>query len=960
MGLTVARADKPGYVIQLVVFALLLLVVTETRAPSAKEKQAASTQKVATNILETHINYRLPRHVVPKFYEIKLRPNLTSPGNFTFRGHVKIQFTCKKRTRKITLHASGLDIDRRSIKLTPDEYKYDGYGEDKKKEFFTIRLNQHLEAKKDYWISINYTAPLKSEPVGLYYSKYQKNGETRYLVRTKFEPTYARRAFPCFDEPAMKADFQVDLVKPAGTTTLSNALIKNNDNKFEENGTVYITDSYLNKRCLSTYLVAFTFLDFEVRRTDKKNNKSRIIMWTSPKLVEKSAPNLELGMKLFEHFKHHFVYESKTKKMHKLQMAAVPGQDRRVSHDKELITFREADLLGHEPNEALRYRTETTLARAIAHQFIGNKITPKWWDDIWISEGMASFLEQWAIAALNKDVGMNEFFIIEKLQPAFALDGSVHSRPLHTHVASPEAIKILFGRIAVSKGAAVFRMIQTFMGEELFHKAISNYVIKIDGKITSRAVFYKYLYAHVENLTINVEEAIDTWVVQPNYPVVMVARDVNNHSCIQATQQRFLDDDAADDDDQFKSEFNYRWSIPLSFFSSENVHTLKDKKTLGIYCLHNNEYTKRFTIEEPLPASDNKDGWILANYNQFGFYRVNYPTGNWLALSRQLNTHHTVIPVIHRAQIINDAWNLAKAGYVELNTAFAVVEYLSKEDIYLPWFTAMKEFKYVAAMLENTAQAEPFRVYVQTKLKGPYDAFRLKVEKTYLRQLMQSLAVLEGCTFGIDSCNSETSKQFQAWMSNGGQYNISQNLRTAVYCRGVANEQDDQQKNWHFVLKKYSETDDEVEKENLLFALSCSDNKTHMDVIGAEMLKNDAIFSESSAFKLLTLMINKPAYKDAGWNFYYKNYRQLLATFQSFDCKYALPDLTQNFNTDADLTAVTTFMKKHCEDYHENTYTREIIDNIKKNIRWRNKNLPHIGNFLKINKQSISVIGVIQ
>ncbi|CAG5121269.1 unnamed protein product, partial [Candidula unifasciata] len=200
-----------------------------------------------------------------------------------------------------------------------------------------------------------------------------------------------------------------------------------------------------------------------------------------------------------------------------------------------------------------------------------------------------------------------------------------------------------------------------------------------------------------QGLNLNVKEIMDTWVLQKNYPVVTVTRDVNDHKMIQVTQERFLLQDVVYPD-KHDSPFNYRWTIPLTFTSSSSPN-FSFPVSSKIYWLHKDEHTKTFSSVMQLSDCGASDSWILANVHQLFYYRVNYDKGNWLALSKQLKTNHSIIRPINRAQIINDAWSLARAQYIELETALSTLEYLHNERDYLPWVTALKQLRYIGLML---------------------------------------------------------------------------------------------------------------------------------------------------------------------------------------------------------------------------------------------------------------------
>ncbi|CAG5126639.1 unnamed protein product, partial [Candidula unifasciata] len=161
-----------------------------------------------------------------------------------------------------------------------------------------------------------------------------------------------------------------------------------------------------------------------------------------------------------------------------------------------------------------------------------------------------------------------------------------------------------------------------------------------------------------DGLNINVKEFMDTWVIQRNFPVVTVSHDLYNSSILHLTQERFLKFPKTKHQDRSQSPFNYQWTIPLTLASSNHA-IFNQTSGHHVYWMDKEEQTKTLHVSIPLPDYSDSNGWVLVNLHQYGYYRVNYQASNWLALSQQLKRDHSVIPVINRAQIIDDVWSLA-------------------------------------------------------------------------------------------------------------------------------------------------------------------------------------------------------------------------------------------------------------------------------------------------------------
>ncbi|CAG5128371.1 unnamed protein product, partial [Candidula unifasciata] len=214
------------------------------------------------------------------------------------------------------------------------------------------------------------------------------------------------------------------------------------------------------------------------------------------------------------------------------------------------------------------------------------------------------------------------------------------------------------------------------------------------------------MQAKSDGLDIDVKEFLDPWILQRNFPVVTVTQNLYNNSVLHVTQERFLLDPL--DKDQDTSRSPYSWTIPLTLASSN--HSVFNQTGQDVYWLDKEERSKTLHVSIPLPNYSDPDGWVLANLHQYGYYRVNYQDRNWLALIQQLKRNHSAIPVNNRAQIINDAWSLAKASYISMDIALATLEYLHHELKYTPWYVAWREITLtIGSKLESTQLGEPFK-----------------------------------------------------------------------------------------------------------------------------------------------------------------------------------------------------------------------------------------------------------
>ena len=253
---------------------------------------------------------RLPRHLFPLLYTLQLIPFII-PGNFTIRGHVQIEMLCHQAADNVTLHVVDLLLQNNTVRLeekaTKKEVSIIGHEYDTDREFYIANLGENLKPGKVYVISIEYTAYLKDNMKGFYRSVYKDRatGQNEFIAVTQFEATDARRAFPCFDEPAMKAEFSVSLGRLKSMSSISNMPIREEGMAME--GTEeYVWDKYELSVKMSTYLVAFVVSKFQFRETTREDNKVRFRIWSDPASLDQTEYARDIGPKILKFFEDYF------------------------------------------------------------------------------------------------------------------------------------------------------------------------------------------------------------------------------------------------------------------------------------------------------------------------------------------------------------------------------------------------------------------------------------------------------------------------------------------------------------------------------------------------------------------------------------------------------------------------------------------------------------------------------
>src|SRR3990167_296924 len=334
-------------------------------------------------------NVRLEKFIVPERYDIQLKPDLK---NFTFEGVETILLTVSRKTRAITLHSKDLEIETAAVLIGRDKvFSKISYNE--KRETATFNFSK-LIPKGKLKLIIVFTGVLNDKMRGFYRSKYNVREKEYYMATTQFEATDARRAFPCFDEPAHKAVFNVSLIIPKGKTAISNTLPVS----VLEHEAGYEIVKFSPTPKMSTYLLAFLIGDFEYIESKTKNN-IQVRVFTTPGKKHQAEFALDCAVKTLEFYEKYFgiAYPLPV-----LYMIAIPDFTSGAMENWGAITYRESALLVDEDHSSLGNKQWVVLviAHEIAHQWFGNLVTMEWWTNLWLNEGFASYIEYLAVDKL--------------------------------------------------------------------------------------------------------------------------------------------------------------------------------------------------------------------------------------------------------------------------------------------------------------------------------------------------------------------------------------------------------------------------------------------------------------------------------------------------------------------------------------------------------------------------------
>ena len=707
--------------------------------------------------------------VIPINYELMFEPLF---HNFKFNGEEVITLNLSKPTNSIKIDAAELSIKESHIihggKIISSESSLN-----EKDEKLTIKLAKKIKGKAK--LSIKFTGTLNDRLLGFYKSQYKdKKGKTKYIATTQFEAADARRAFPCWDEPAVKATFDVSLLVDKHLDAISNMPVISK----KKTGTK-ILHKFGRTPIMSTYLLYLGVGEFEYLHGKLRNIKIRIVTTKGNK--NKGKLSLDFTKKFLGEYEKYFGIKYP---LPKLDMIAIPDFAAGAMENWGAITFREAILLYDAKTSSTRTKQyiAEVISHELAHQWFGNLVTMKWWNDLWLNESFATFMATKIVNKFYPEWDLWDQFLGDAMLEAMSLDALKNSHPINVDVKHPAQIREIFDAISYDKGGNVLRMLENYVGIENFRKGLKYYLTQ-----------HKYSNAEGQDLWKSigrvahkpVDAMMKTWIDQVGYPVVDVKR---NNSKVSLTQRRFLSDGSI-------SSKN-RWSIPIHIEEGNHESSILMKSQKSVVSLKN------------------IDSNFIVNSGRYGFYRVQYDDNSLAQL--ELLIDEKILNHVDRWSLQNDLFSQCVSGTKQIQEYLDFTTSYHDEDNYITLQNLAQNLYYLYKLTRKEKFSDEIRTYTAQFLGTIFDRLGWDSQKNekHTNALLRSFVITALGKLGDKEILNEARKRFNKFLKNKN--SLAADLQEPVF---VLVAWQGNEKTYNKLLSLYKKSTLQEEKIRFLMAM---------------------------------------------------------------------------------------------------------------------------------------------
>lgn len=765
---------------------------------------------------------RLIDKFIPENYKLSLKINQKER---TFSGLVTIIGSVLPNTLTIDLHSKDLSI----ISINFDGKEADFSASD---DILSI-THEDLNAGK-HIVDLVFEGKINDSMHGMYPCLYEQDGLKKELIATQFESHHAREVFPCIDEPEAKATFDLTLTTDQNQTVLSNMPIK-----FQRTEDNKLVTTFETSPVMSSYLLAWVIGDLQ-KKSGKTRGGVEVNIWSTPAQPLDSLDfALDIAIRSIEFYNQYFGVDYPLKKS---DHVALPDFSSGAMENWGLITYREIALLADPKNTSIsgKQYIATVVAHELSHQWFGNLVTMKWWNELWLNESFASLMEYVAVDALQPNWNIWLDFASFDAVIALKRDSLDGVQPVKTSVNHPDEIATLFdGAIVYAKGARLLHMLKKYIGEDAFRTGLTRYFKANAYKNTVDTDLWKALGEASQK---DIKNFMETWILQPGYPVLHVSKNDNK---ISLTQDRLRSKSAKPSESI--------WPIPLNSNCPDAPEIMTTKS-----------------------ISFNTDINELVRFNvgNFGHYIVNYDAESMKQIVESIRNGSFL--TIDRVQLLNEQTILANMGITSYANLIPIIQAFENETEDPAWdmvslaISELKKFVIDDESAEKKLKSLVMRLTAKQFDRLGWDKKPNEPESdTKLRSLILGLMVYAE----NPAVMSEAMRLFQDNSVSG----LDPELRGLIIVAVIMQTNDEDVINWLIDIYKTSNSSDL--KQDLNIGLTATRNPETVKRL-LNLIKDSSIIRSQDVARWVAYLIRNKYGRDLTWQWIMDNWNWLETTFK--------------------------------------------------------------------------------
>lgn len=834
-------------------------------------------------------------------YDIVIN-TVKSDDNYT--ASVEIIFNIDEQTKEI-------ELDSKELKIIKCDFYSESHENQPSLNFksknnkLVINSSSKFEKEENVKLRIEFEGKIADDLKGIYASKYLSNsGKEEKLISTQFEPTDARNAFPCIDEPNYKAKFNLTLIIHSNLTAISNMPIEKTKNLNEKETQIKFQETPI----MSTYLLFFAIGKIKSKQL-KTNNNILIRVWATNEQEKFSDFALETSEKLLDYFESYFGTKYP---LPKLDHIAIPDFAAGAMENWGCISYRETALLVDPEKSSIQTKqlVAAIIAHEMAHMWFGDLVTMDWWNDLWLNESFASWMGDKAISNLYPEWDVWTKFLLDDTNRAFELDALDSSHPIEQEVKNPDEIGQLFDAISYSKGASLIRMLENYIGEEKFKKGIQQYIVKHQYKNTITNDLWNALSKSSNK---DIKTLMEQWTTKSGFPLILVSEENDK---IKISQEKFSYNPENNDQSE--------WIVPIKYNSL--INNTKSKQT--------------HLLETKEDFIQNKNITIM-NTDSSGFYKTSYSNELFTKISNLLTDNINNFSNEERLGLISDYYTLLKSSKIDPGKYLDLIKTLNKENNPYIWKYICGSLKSIDSKLYNTDLYSKYYSFASEIFNNISIDLEWNLDKTPSEtdQIMIATLIDSACYFGIEDLKNKSSQIFKEISFNSNDEihpNLKRPLLFSVAYNGESNDFD---KIW----KLYLNSNSQEEKSLYLGSLTQFKNIDKIKFLLNQVTTKN-IRKHDIASVLIGVANNNLALPTA-WEYLKQNWSKILnISGDGFQLNYIV-SLPSYFQSKDKYEEVENYYSENPVDAASMSMN-QTLEKIQNNIFWIDFNLKKFKNYL--------------